>query len=635
MEKEVDVIVIGTGAGADFARELARNRKIKIALIEMDPDDGGIRVGGKCFWYGCIKAKVFVRRVEEAVANGTPLEELAEDIKDHLNEAPAVLSSGLKKLLEGYKNIELIRGKGTPVQLQGKKVVEVEPNGGENITVKGDVLVLAEGSVPLLWPALNADNTDNIVDSNGLFGVLESGVLPMDITGEGAGPIGMEFLTGLQALGAKINVVDFLPRVLPLEDGEVSAAFEGYLKSRGAGIYTGHGVVENTVLEPGKKVKATISKDDEKKEVESGYILAALGTKRRNMENLDRLGVEMARRPDGTPVGVQVGDEFETNIGGLYVLGDQVATVNGVIQPMLRHMGTVGAEVAAESVLKRYEDSEKARSLLTTTASSFGFDDSLRYMVAVTYFPGKDVGHVGRTREEMEKLGEEFREKRHSLRDFEEIEALTWEEDCFKVIEDRDGKIAGFHSIGHYGGELTSLAQLARARDMSVQDFLSTMKGVLEDVETVKKGGRTSGLKMEDGLLRVGDDLKSLREKAKEEGKKPGDILEVFAPYATNGRIVASSRVGEEDVLNGLKEKKCGIIVNRETREVLAGWTAADEFGWEIIKYILFCVRTGMTTETIAETVHAHPLVTELPYEVAKRANTIIKESQLRAARKG
>ncbi len=635
MEKEVDVIVIGTGAGADFARELARNRKIKIALIEMDPDDGGVRVGGKCFWYGCIKAKVFVRRVEEAVANGTPLEELAEDIKEHLNEAPAVLSSGLKKLLEGYRNIELVRGRGVPVQVEGKKVVEVEQNGGEKIRVTGDVLVLAEGSVPLLWPALGADNTDNIVDSNGLFGLLERGILPIDITGEGAGPIGMEFLASLQALGAKINVVDFLPRVLPLEDGEVSSAFEEHLKSKGAGIYTGHGVVENRVLEPGKRVRATISKDDEKKEVESDYILAALGTKRRNMENLDKLGIDMARRPDGTPVGVQVGEEFETNMDGVYVLGDQVATVKGVIQPMLRHMGTVGAEVAAESVMRRYEESDKARGLMETRASSFGFDESMRYMVAVTYFPGRDVGHVGRTREEMEKLGGEFKERRYSLEDFREIEELTWEEDCFKVIEDAEGRIAGFHSIGHYGGELTSIAQVARTRGMSAEDFLSTLKEVLGDVESCRKGTPAPDLKMKEGVLRVGDDLKTLREKAKEEGKKPGDILEVFAPYITNGRIVASSRVEAEDVQAELREKKCGIIVNRETREVMAGWTAADEFGWEIIKYLLFCVRTGMTTDMISETVHAHPLVTELPYEVAKRANTIIKESLLRAARRG
>ncbi|NOZ77484.1 MAG: hypothetical protein GXO65_07525, partial [Euryarchaeota archaeon] len=60
-----------------------------------------------------------------------------------------------------------------------------------------------------------------------------------------------------------------------------------------------------------------------------------------------------------------------------------------------------------------------------------------------------------------------------------------------------------------------------------------------------------------------------------------------------------------------------------------------DEFGWEIAGYILFCVRAGLGADVIAETVHAHPLFTELPYEVAKRAHTIIKDSRLRAARRG
>lgn len=663
-EREADVVIIGSGAGADFGREVSRNRKLKVILVEKEREGVEVKIGGKCFWFGCIKAKTFVKMVEEGVARGKTREEVIKEVKEHLEDAPKLLSRGLKKLLEANRNLEIIGGKARLVKLEGEKVVEVERLDGGVVRIRAKVLALAMGSVPLAWPALMADNKDNIIDSNGFFDMLSEGKSPVSIIGEGAGAIGMEFLVAFRMLGVKVDVVDLVDRIMPTEDSEISMAIAEYLQSGKAGIYTGYGVVENRVVEPGKEMLAKIAKGKEIKELTSEYILVALGTRRRALDVLESLGIEMARKPDGKAVGVRVDNNFETNIENVFVLGDQVATVNGYIQPMLRHMGTVGATIAARRVLRNFEENEEVKGLLRTKASDFGFDNGYRYMVAVTYFPGKDVGHVGQTNEELkgeireeltkldisgevlekkleEEYGKRYREKRYSLKTFEEIGKLTWDEDCIKITEGREGDLVGVHILAFNGGELTSLAQLARKVEMKGEEFWRELVRVLKDVDAVsKKEGTTveDGIvvRNEGGIIRVGEDVKKLREKAVEEGRKASDIIEIYAPFITNGRIVASVHdLSSEEVQKRLQDSKAGLIINKTTKKLLAGWATNNEFGLEVIKAILFAIRLELTVEQIEETIHAHPLMTELPYDIARRANTIIVDGQIRQAKKG
>jgi pyruvate/2-oxoglutarate dehydrogenase complex dihydrolipoamide dehydrogenase (E3) component len=93
--------------------------------------------------------------------------------------------------------------------------------------------------------------------------------------------------------------------------------------------------------------------------------------------------------------------------------------------------------------------------------------------------------------------------------------------------------------------------------------------------------------------------------------------------------------LNSEEVQKRLQDSKAGLIIDKTTKKLLAGWATNDEFGLEVIKAILFAIRLELTVEQIEETIHAHPLITELPYDIARRANTIIVDGQIRQAKKG
>lgn len=319
-----DIIIIGAGPGGYETAVTAARRGLKVALIERD------ELGGTCLNRGCIPTKTLCRSAEvavnvrEAAGYGVEIPEGATlvnyaTVARRKDEVVSQLRSGVAELLKG---VEVIKGEASFV------------SPGE-VSVDGTVysaprIIIATGSAPARLPIPGAELAMTSDD------ILAMTSLPASIVIIGAGVIGLEFASVLNAFGVKVTVVEFCREVLPPFDAEVAKRLRMSLKRSGIDILTDTRV---TAIEPGMKV-ACIAKGKEKA-LEAEAVLMAVGRRPVLPPGLESMGVMLNRGA------VVVNDAMEVqweNPGlpeqiKIYAIGD----VNG--RCMLAHAATAQGEV--------------------------------------------------------------------------------------------------------------------------------------------------------------------------------------------------------------------------------------------------------------------------------------------------
>src|SRR5580692_2232617 len=304
-----DVVVLGSGTGGYPSAIRASQLGFKVAIIEKE------NLGGVCLNWGCIPTKALLKSAQVyqdilhakeygIEATGTP--DFPAVIKRSRGVADK-MSKGVQFLMRKNK-IDVILGYG---KLKAKGQLEVTGADGKTQIVEGKHIIVATGARSREVPNLKQDGKK-------VIGYREAMTLPEkpnSIIVVGSGAIGVEFAYFYYSMGTKVTVVEFLPRVVPLEDEEISKELEKIYKKYGIEVLTGSEVT--SVDTSGNGVKAKVKTPTGEVTLEADILLSAVGISA-NLENigLETLGV-------ATDKGKITVDKFyKTNVAGTYSVGD-------------------------------------------------------------------------------------------------------------------------------------------------------------------------------------------------------------------------------------------------------------------------------------------------------------------------
>ncbi|MDO6603396.1 dihydrolipoyl dehydrogenase [Arenibacter palladensis] len=322
-----DIIVLGSGPGGYVAAIRASQLGFKTAIIEKE------NLGGVCLNWGCIPTKALLKSAQvfeyllHAADYGLKAEGVDKDfnavVKRSRNVAEG-MSKGVQFLMKKNK-IEVIKGYGT---LKPGKKVSVKSDDGKETEYSANNIIIATGARSRELPSLPQDGKKII----GYREAMSLDKQPKKMLVVGSGAIGIEFAYFYNAMGTEVTVVEFLPKVVPVEDEEVSKQLERSLKKTGIKIMTSSEVTK--VDTSGAGVKATVKTSKGEEILEADIVLSAVGIKT-NIENIGLENVGIATDRDK----ILVNDYYQTNIPGYFAIGDvtpgqalaHVASAEGIL----------------------------------------------------------------------------------------------------------------------------------------------------------------------------------------------------------------------------------------------------------------------------------------------------------------
>ena len=322
-----DVIVLGSGPGGYVTAIRASQLGLKTAIIEKES------LGGVCLNWGCIPTKALLKSAQvfeylkHADDYGLTVENYDKDFDAVVNRSRNVagtMSKGVQFLMKKNK-IEVIMGYGT--LKAGKKVAVASEDGSETV-YEANHVIIATGARARELPSLPQDGKK-------VIGYREAMTLPKQpkkLIVVGSGAIGVEFAYFYNAMGTNVTIVEYMPRIVPVEDEEISKQMERSFTKSGIKVMTSAEVTK--VDTSGKGVKATVKTDKGEEVLSADIVLSAVGIKT-NIENigLEEIGIATDRDK------IIVNDFYQTNLPGYYAIGDvtsgqalaHVASAEGIL----------------------------------------------------------------------------------------------------------------------------------------------------------------------------------------------------------------------------------------------------------------------------------------------------------------
>jgi dihydrolipoamide dehydrogenase len=428
-----DLVAIGGGSGGYTAAIRATQLGLTAALIERD------QVGGVCLHKGCIPTKVLLETaqnlslIRKSGAFGINVDNISLDyavLRARRDQVVGALHKSLRSLIQKHK-VEIIEG---DARLLSPTEVEV---GGRRIGARH--VVLATGSKPKTLPGLEPDG-ERILTSDHC---LELAEVPKSIAVIGAGSIGLEFVSFYLDVGAEVTVVEALPRLLPLEDGDLGRGIEKLLAARGATVLTSARVQPEATRVYDSVVELAVEQDGRQQTVRAERVLIATG----RGGQTDGMGLENTNVKVEKDC-VQVDRSYRTAEPNIFAVGDVI----GGLQ--LAHVAAAEGYLAAEAIAgKDVEPLDYNR------------------VPRVTY-TRPHVAAVGLTEEQARERGGSVKTQRFSFRN-NAMALIHDETDGFvKLVYDADsGDVLGVHILGHQGGELIAEAAFARFLNASVWEM--------------------------------------------------------------------------------------------------------------------------------------------------------------------
>lgn len=334
MSEEFDLIVIGAGPGGYVAAIKAAQLGMKTALVEKRSTLGGV-----CLNVGCIPSKALLHSTEmHAFVNSHAADHGIETGKVRLNLSKLMehkqkvvdrLVGGVKMLV-GKRGIEIVHGQAT---LKSASEVQVKTGDGEKV-LSGKRILLATGSSSVELPFLPFDGRTVVSSDEAL--AFDS--VPKKLVVVGGGAIGLEMGSVWSRLGSEVTILEFLPRVAPTFDEDVSKAVERILKKQGMNFGTGTKVTG--LKKDRRKTFVTAEKKGKELSFEADRVLVSVGRR----PNTDGLGLEDLGVKLDEKGRVVVGGSFETNVKGVFAIGD---IIHG---PMLAHKAEEDGVAAVEGM---------------------------------------------------------------------------------------------------------------------------------------------------------------------------------------------------------------------------------------------------------------------------------------------
>ena len=448
-----DVAIVGGGPGGYTAAFRGAEYGLKVALIEKMN-----KLGGTCPHVGCIptKALLFNAEIWDHLQNaaefgiegmGTPVLNWAA-VQKRKNAIIAKHTKGLDFLVRKHK-VARIEGYGrlTGAAVDGVHTVEVSGGTGaggadEVSQVKAKNVILATGSEAKMLPELEAD--ERILTNIEILGLEEA---PKSLLVIGAGAVGVEFGSLFRTFGTEVTIVEFLLRIVPVEDEEISKELTRLFKKRGIDVNTGAKV--ETVEKTEGGVRVTFTDANGKTQVgEAEKVLVAVGRSPRTGDlGLEKTKIELERGF------VKVDGAQETAEAGVFAIGDMVAGL-----PQLAHVAGMSGMVAVAKIAgKHFRPVRKDR------------------IPGCTYCEPQ-IGSVGLTEAQAKEQGYEVKVGKFPFAGNSKATILGSHDGFVKIVSDaKYGEILGVHILGPQATELIAEAVVALELEGTVEELMFTI----------------------------------------------------------------------------------------------------------------------------------------------------------------
>lgn len=421
MLMDFDLIIIGGGPGGYKTATYAASNGLSVLIAEK------AELGGTCLNRGCIPTKAYARHAEimqtlkDADIYG--LDSISYNfnfntVYERKEQVVDALRSGIDTLLSA-PGITLVRG---CASFKDPHTVVVD---GKEYSAKN--VIIATGSASKSLPIDGLDEK-MFCDSDWLLG---TSVLPERICIVGAGVIGMEFASILNAFGCQVAVVEFLKECLPCLDSDIAKRLRKCLEKRGVEFYM------QSALKSASGGKVTFEKKGKLFELEVDKVLLAVGRKPLvDALDLDVIGVEYSNK------GIAVDDNMLTSVPGVYAVGD----VNG--RQMLAHAAEMQGKRAVNNILGR--------------------TDGIRFdVMPAAIFTNPEAACVGVTEDALKAAKSEYRCEKHYYRANGKAVAMNETEGMLKLLADAGGKVIGCHVYGAHAADLVQEVSALMCQDIT------------------------------------------------------------------------------------------------------------------------------------------------------------------------
>ena len=442
-----DVVIIGSGPGGYTAAIRAGQFGLKTAMIEKDS-----ALGGTCLQVGCIPTKAML---------------FSAELWDHLKEAKeygidlasepkinwgSVLSRKTKIVTKHTKGLEFLMrknkvdvvsgwGRLTGPAKDGTHSVEVSKTGAETKILNAKNVILATGSEARMLPGLQPDST---ILTN--IEVLSLTSVPKSLVVVGAGAVGMEFASIFRSFGTEVTVLEMLPRVVPVEDEDISKELSRIYRKRGITCHTSAKMDKVDKTKDGVTVAFTV--DGKQQKIDAEKILIAVGRK----PVTESVGLEKTKiKPDRGFI--KVNQWLQTDEPGVYAIGDIV-----IGTPQLAHVAMMEGIVAIAKIAGK-------------TAKPL---NPLRIPNATYCHP--EIGSVGLTEAKAREAGHELKVGKFPFTANSRASIVGSHDGFVKIVADaKHGEILGVHIIGPQATELIAEAVAAMELEATAEELMFTI----------------------------------------------------------------------------------------------------------------------------------------------------------------
>jgi dihydrolipoamide dehydrogenase len=452
-QETYDVVVIGSGPGGYVAAIRAAQLGLKVACVEREA------LGGVCLNWGCIPTKALLRSAEvlelarRAGEFGVIAKEVGYDFGAMVQRSRGVATKISKGVAFLFKKNKITHVQGS-ARLGGAGVVHVEADGGRR-ALRAEHIIVATGARARSLPGMTLDGERIIAYREAM--TLPKRPASMIIVGAGA--IGVEFASFYRALDVEVTIVEYLPRLVPNEDKDISAELERSFKKRGIALKLGHKVARADVADG--KVKAMIesAQGGALDSIEAEVLLVAVGITG-NIENLglEEVGVKTERGF------IPVDDDYRTAVKGVYAIGDVVG------RQALAHVASAEAVYVAELIAGKHPhpvpyDAVPACTYCHPEIASVGLTEEKAAAAGIEVKVGKfPFGPLGKTVAAGEYPG---------------FAKFLWDAS--------NGALVGAHLIGPAVTDLIASPTLAKTTEVNAESFIHTIHAHPTFAEALKE----------------------------------------------------------------------------------------------------------------------------------------------------
>ena len=457
---DYDVIVIGAGPAGYVCAIRCAQLGLKTACVESRET-----LGGTCLNVGCIPSKALLHSshlYEEAAHefenHGIGVTGLKLDLKKMMARKDDVVdqnTTGIDFLFKKNK-VDRLLGMGAVTKAEtGAHEVTVTPAKGKKTKHTAKYVVIATGSDVAPLPGVEIDEK-KIVSSTG---ALELTKVPKKMVVIGAGVIGLEMGSVWRRLGAEVEVIEFLDVILPPMDGEVRKQMQRILQKQGMTFKLGHKVTAAKTTKTGVTLTVEPAKGGDAEEVKADVVLVAIGRR----PFTDNLGLKEAGVTMSDRGFVEVDENFQTNVEGIFAVGDVIGGM------MLAHKGEDEGVAVAE--------------ILAEQGAHIDYD-----CIASVVYTWPEVAGVGKTEEQLKEAGVKYNVGKFPFTANSRARAQGDTDGFVKILADAEtDRVLGCHMVGPMAGDLIMEVSLGMEFATSAEDIARTCHAHPQLGEAVKE----------------------------------------------------------------------------------------------------------------------------------------------------